>query len=72
MILIGATMNELKTIKVSEKAHRGLTLAKAMDGIAMSTWASTVILEALEKDCPRAYKELRTEVIKEDTNQEGN
>jgi len=66
MILIGNTMNELKTIKITDEAHRALVLGKAMDGIAMTKWVSTVILEALQKDCPRAYEELRKEFIKEE------
>lgn len=66
MILMAVEMaEELKTIKILETAHRALQLAKALDGIKQQEWVSTVILEAIEKDCPATYKALRNELIKE-------
>lgn len=65
MVLMAANMAELKTIKITETAHRGLQIAKVMDGIKQQEWVSAVILEALEKDCPNTYKQLREEIIRE-------
>jgi hypothetical protein len=62
MVLLGSNMNYV-TIKVTKNAHRGLVLAKAMDGIQMTEWVSTIVLEAMQKDCPKAYEELRKEII---------
>jgi len=68
MVLMGSnTMDDqLKTIKITETAHRALQLAKVLDGIKQQEWVSVVILEAMQRDCPKAYEEIRKQMITEE------
>jgi hypothetical protein len=49
----------MQSIKVSDLAHKGLQLLKAIEDQPQSTFASLVILEAIASEHPDVYKALR-------------
>lgn len=58
-------VREMKSIKITDLAHKGLQLLSAnVDEIQQGAWASTVIIEQLEKEWPEVYKQLRAWAIR--------
>lgn len=55
----------MKSIKITDLAHRGLQLLSANeDGIQQGAWASMVIIEQLEREWPDVYEQLRAWAIR--------
>lgn len=51
-------MKELKSVKITERAQKGLQLLKAMEGTNQTEYASKIINEALESQFPDVWKAL--------------
>ena len=54
-----------KSIKISETAHKALEFAKVMEGIKIGEYASTALIEAIQKDYPEAYQALKKKLTTE-------
>lgn len=62
---------QMKSIKITDLAHKGLQLLSAnVDDIQQGAWASTVIIEQLEKEWPEVYQQLRAWAIRNDRQDE--
>jgi len=55
----------LRSVKITEQAHKAVQLAKNLDGIKISEWMSTVILEAIQKEFPDTWRIHRDRFTKE-------
>jgi uncharacterized membrane protein len=53
---IGANM---QSIKVTDMAHKALQLLRAMEDKQQSKFASIAIIEAIERDYPKVYTQVR-------------
>lgn len=60
----------MKSIKISEFAHKGLQLLAAAEDIKQGEWASLVIIENLYKDHPDVYAALKAWAVRNDSVEE--
>lgn len=60
----------LRSVKITEQAHKAVQLAKNLDGIKISEWMSTVILEAVQKEFPDTWKIHRDRFTKDQEEEE--
>lgn len=57
----------MKSIKITDIAQKGLQLLSAnVDEVKQGQWASLVIIEALEREHPEVYAQLRQWAIRND------
>lgn len=52
-------MTDLKSVKITEKAQKGLQLLKSMEGTNQAEYASKVIEEAIKKQFPEVWEQIK-------------